>query len=135
MAGASAAPVAFTVTLTSDEPDATLGDGICDIDLATPGQQCTLRAALQQADDASDANTIAFDIPGGGVHRIAPLSALPDITQPATIDGYTQNGASVNTKGLAHRDNAVLRIELSGRKLPTNTSVTGLTVGSGAGGT
>ncbi|MGH2963762.1 MAG: hypothetical protein ACRDMH_00015 [Solirubrobacterales bacterium] len=134
-AGASAAPVAFTVTLASDEPDATLADGICDVDLATPGQQCTLRAALQQADDASDANTIAFDILGGGVHRIAPLSALPDITQPATIDGYTQHGASVNTKGLAHGDNAALRIELNGRKLPTNTPVTGLTVGSGAGGT
>jgi parallel beta-helix repeat protein len=43
---------------------------------------------------------------------IQPASQLPDVHDPAVIDGYTQPGASVNT--LATGDNAVLRIELNG---------------------
>ena len=40
------------------------------------------------------------------------FGALPTITDPVTINGYTQTGASPNT--LATGDNAVLKIELSG---------------------
>src|SRR5262245_55941784 len=58
------------------------------------------------------ADTIAFNIPGSGVQTIAPLSALPTITDPVVIDGYTQPGASPNT--LPSGDNAVLLIELNG---------------------
>jgi hypothetical protein len=42
-------PTVFTVTLTSDQADADAGDGICDWDIATPGEQCTLRAAMNQS--------------------------------------------------------------------------------------
>jgi len=41
-----------------------------------------------------------------------PTSALPTITDPVTIDGYTQPGANANT--LTDGDNAVLLIELNG---------------------
>ena len=57
-------------------------------------------------------DTIAFNIPGTGVHTISPASALPAITNPVIIDGYTQPGASPNT--LANGDNAVLEIVLDG---------------------
>ena len=57
-------------------------------------------------------DTIAFAIPGAGVHTISPVTALPNITQPVTIDGYTQSGSAVNTDPIAH--NAVLLIELEG---------------------
>ncbi|MCH8046969.1 MAG: hypothetical protein IID44_24980 [Planctomycetes bacterium] len=43
---------------------------------------------------------------------IQPLSALPAITDPVIIDGYTQPGSSPNT--LANGNDAVLRIELNG---------------------
>jgi len=43
---------------------------------------------------------------------IAPISALPPITNNVVIDGYSQAGAVPNT--LADGDNAVLRIELDG---------------------
>jgi len=55
-------------------------------------------------------DTIAFDIPGEGVHTIESLSPFPVITDPVTIDGYTQPGASPNT--LAVGNDAVLLVEL-----------------------
>src|SRR5262249_15374839 len=45
----AAAAVNFTVNETNDAVDANPGDGVCDVDLNTPGDQCTLRAAIQEA--------------------------------------------------------------------------------------
>jgi CSLREA domain-containing protein len=73
---------------------------------------CTLREAINVANANPDANAIKFDIPGSGVRTITLLSALPTITGPVVIDGYTQTGSSPNT--LADGDNAVRLIELSG---------------------
>ena len=111
--------VILTVNLTSDEPDANTGDNSCDTDLVTGGPQCTLRAAIEQANAFAgiDADLIRFGIPGNGTHRIAPDAPLPNITGPTRIDGYTEGGASVNTRKLGRGDNAEIRIELSGRKL------------------
>jgi hypothetical protein len=114
-----------TVNLTSDEADANTANSTCDTDLVAAGAQCTLRAAIQQANayDGIDADLIRFDIPGGGVDRIAPLDFLPNITSPTIVDGYSQPGSSVNTQGLGRGDNAKVRIELSGKKLdPFNGS-------------
>src|SRR5207247_2595329 len=49
---------------------------------------------------------------GGGGFTIAPLSALPAITDAAVIDGYTQPGANPNTQAIG--DNAILKIVLDG---------------------
>lgn len=43
---------------------------------------------------------------------ITPTSGLPPVTDPVIIDGYTQQGALVNTQ--EHTSSAVLRIELDG---------------------
>ena len=51
-----------------------------------------MRQALQNANGASGANLITFNIPGDGVHIIQPLSTLPDITSTVTIDGTSQPG-------------------------------------------
>ncbi|HET9652815.1 MAG TPA: right-handed parallel beta-helix repeat-containing protein, partial [Usitatibacter sp.] len=68
--------------------------------------------------------TVSFAIAGTGPFRIQPLSPLPTITCPGTIDGYTQAGSSPNsaTDGTT---NAVIQIELDGslcnvRGLPCN---------------
>ena len=57
----------------------------------------SLRQAILDAEAAAGADTIAFAIPGAGVHTITPLTLLPIISQPVTIDGYTQPGSSPNT--------------------------------------
>ncbi len=57
-----------------------------------PAQPCTLRAAITAANANPGADSIVFDIPGGGVHTIAPETALPTIIDAVTIDATTQPG-------------------------------------------
>src|SRR5213083_956945 len=73
----------------------------------------SLRDAINSA-NATNGSTIQFAItnPPAGVRTITPATALPFITRPVIIDGYTQAGSSSNT--LANGDNAVLLIEISG---------------------
>jgi CSLREA domain-containing protein len=79
----------FTVNSTADEADINITNGRCDSDGAA-GDQCTLRAAIEEANDTSGDDTIDFDIDGtGAVRTISPTSALPTITDTLTIDGYT----------------------------------------------
>ena len=53
----------------------------------------SLRQAIESSNATSGTfNSIDFDIPGSGVQTIEPLSALPALTQPVTIDGTTEPG-------------------------------------------
>jgi hypothetical protein len=104
-------PAVFTVTNTLDS-----GDG-------------SLRWAIEQANAATGHDTIHFNIPGAGVHTIAPAAALPALTDASgvTIDGYTQPGAAPNT--LPVGDNAQLLIELDGSSAGTGVDGLQLTAG------
>ncbi|BCM88294.1 hypothetical protein IAD21_00125 [Abditibacteriota bacterium] len=110
------AAATFTVNLSSDFGDFNLGDGACDVDSESLGTQCTLRAALQEANASSGADTINFAIPGAGVQTIKPGVDLPSITDAVTIDGYTQSGSRPNTSDTS--TNAVILIELNGVAAP-----------------
>ena len=77
---------------TGDGADSATSDGICD----DGSGNCTLRAAIQQANEGNGA-VIKFNISGSGTQTISPASALPTITMPVFIDGYTQSGASAGT--------------------------------------
>jgi IPT/TIG domain/S-layer homology domain len=74
----------------------------------------TLRQAIIDANNAGGADTIAFNIAGSGVHTISLVTPLPAITSLATIDGYTQTGALVNTLPLGQGLNTVLRVVVNG---------------------
>ncbi len=102
----------FTVDFTPDQSDFNPGDGTCDIS-STILSFCSLRAAIQEANDTAAPDIINFDIPGGGVQTIKPTSELPPITAPVTINGYTQQGASPNTIAQG-ATNATLLIQLDG---------------------
>ena len=54
----------------------------------------SLRQAILNANANPGLDTIDFAIPGLGVHTISPASALPTITDPVDINGYSQPGAS-----------------------------------------
>src|SRR5207244_1917089 len=104
-------------------------------DAAADDGACTLREAIIAANTntASGAmagecvageasptvDTIAFDIAGSGVRTITPVggsaggSDLQFITDPVTIDGYTQTGSQPNTNATG-AINAVPLIELDG---------------------
>ena len=82
--GLTASPahaLTFIVDTTADDDD-----GTC---LNSPLGDCTLREAINQANLALGLDTITFDIPGTGQHTIAPSSALPSITSPVSIDGFS----------------------------------------------
>ena len=83
----------------------------------------SLRWAIGQANANAGADTINFNIPGGGLATITPASQLPDITGPTTINGYSQPGSSPNT--LPTGDNAVLRVRLDGTNVADALRVTG----------
>lgn len=72
----------------------------------------SLRQAILDANAHPGSDFITFNIPGGGVHTIAPSSQLPIVTDTVTIDGYAQPGSSANT--LAGGENAVVAVALNG---------------------
>ncbi|HEX5850640.1 MAG TPA: CSLREA domain-containing protein, partial [Rubrobacter sp.] len=76
----SYASTTFYVNSTSDRPDANLGAPDWDTgytverDGGGEEAECTLRAAIEQANSTQGADTIKFAIPGTGVKTIAPQS-------------------------------------------------------------
>jgi CSLREA domain-containing protein len=114
------AATTFTVNSTSDAQDADLTNAVCDVNTSQSGNQCTLRAAIQQANATPGADTINFHIPGDKrkVKTISPSSDLPTITEQVSIDGYTQPGAHPNTKVVGN--DAALKIQLDGTSVGNN---------------
>lgn len=56
----------------------------------------SLRKAILSANELGGPDTISFSIPGQGLQLISATSGLPAITDPLTIDGYTQPGSRPN---------------------------------------
>ena len=106
-----ASAATFTVNFAADASDPTI-NGTCDVG----GGACTLRAAIQEANaNVGPTDLINFAIPGAGPHTLGLTSELPLITQPVTINGYSQPGAAPNTARIG--TNADLRIVLDGSGL------------------
>ena len=118
----------FTVTSTGDGADNNPTDGVCD-DGTVPGStNCTLRAAIQEANRVQT-STIKFDISGSGTRTIQPATFLPTVTGTVFIDGFSQSGASP-TNYLVELDGAnVTTSGTSGLRISgANTWVRGLVI-------
>ena len=109
-------------------------------DTAADDSECSLREAIQAANSdsavggcaaGSGDDTITFAIPGAGPHIIQVTSALPVITTPIEIDGYTQSGAQPNTNPAPQGLNTILKIMLDGSQLSAPPIVAGLTITGG----
>ena len=115
----------FTVNSTGDEGDEATNNGVCNSTPLQPGidPECTLRAAIEQANDngATTVDNIEFGLGGDGVRIISPNEGFPAVSEPVNIDGYSQPGASENT--LAVGDNAVLLIRLDGKDAESATGL------------
>lgn len=147
----------FTVTETGDQSDASAGNGVCDYDAGTPGSQCTLRAAIQEANALAGSDIVAFNIPtsssgyrdydtpgtassgdsagGDDYWTIQPTSMYPAITGTLTIDGTTQtsNQGDTNVYGPeieVKGTNVVGGITLFDFSTSTNSVFNGLVVNS-----
>ncbi len=81
----------LTVNSIGDAADAAL-DGTCETGM--PGE-CTLRAAIEEANNLAGLDQIEFNISGcAGSCTIDILTLLPDIVSPVVIDGSTQPGSA-----------------------------------------
>ena len=104
--GPIATPATFTVNSVADSPDL-VPDGVCDVGIVRGGgAECTLRAAIQEANANPGSDVIEFDIPGcpDDICVIDIVTAggnsLPDIQSPVLIDGASQPG----NEGVCARD-------------------------------
>lgn len=90
----------------------------------------SLAQAIIDANTLEGADTIAFNIPGAGVHTITLSTATSlVIFDDLTIDGYTQPGAQPNT--LAVGDDAIILIQIDGGG-PASTVAAGLSFAGGS---
>jgi hypothetical protein len=115
---ASIAASTFVVNKIGNGADLTPGNGKCDVS-TNMGLQCTLKAAIQEANALAGADTINFNITSAS-KTIQPPSQLPQITQAVTINGYSQSGASANTQAIGN--DAVLKIVLDGVNAPSTAT-------------
>ena len=84
----------------------------------------SLAQAITDANADRAQDTITFNIPGDGVHVIdAGAVALPKVTSPVIIDGYSQPEAHRNTLGVG--DDALILIQLGGLSYDLSISHTG----------
>lgn len=114
----------FTVNSTVDASDVIPGDGVC----ATSAGQCTLRAAIQEANAQPSGSAITIMVPSGSygltlgvltltAQRIAILGAGSATT---TVDGHSLSG--------------VFSIASAAQATLSGLTITGGTVGQGSGG-
>ncbi len=80
------------VNSNGDAPDVDSTDGVCFTGNTLPDgrPECTLRAAITEANNQEGPNKITFDIKE--VPTIRPSSALPEIKDTLLIDGFSQPG-------------------------------------------
>lgn len=108
----------IVVNGTGDGVDASSADGVCDtggaiVDaLGATVPECTLRAAIMQANSTEDADALSFNLPTAN-HTIRPTSQLPEIRSPLEIDGTNvelNGGAAGLADGLRVRaENSEIR--------------------------
>ena len=105
---------ALVVDSAGDEPDSNLSDGVC----KTVNNECTLRAAIMEANTSDDISRISFQ----NITTINPISPLPPITNNnAQIDG----GGNVEINGSAIEGNNVIGIEIQDA---SNVYIRGVTI-------
>jgi len=81
----------LVVDATGDAPDASPGDGLCDVG----DGRCTLRAAIDESNAHEAAHFIAFAVDEDALPiQITSAGGLPAITAPVVVDGATQPGWS-----------------------------------------
>lgn len=90
----------------------------------------SLRQAILDANAAASIDVIAFDLAGIGPYTIAPLTALPAITDTVLLDGYSQPGAVPNTDPVGW--NGSIQIELDTNNLGTGERGLSVTTGVGS---
>jgi CSLREA domain-containing protein len=115
---AARAAAAFAVNSTGDGADSNTGDNVCD----DGAGNCTLRAAIQQANATPGADVINFNVTG----TITLAAALPNLSSDITISGP---GASLLTVRRNASDFYSFTVAAG-----ATAGISGLTISGGGGG-
>jgi CSLREA domain-containing protein len=127
----SAHAAVFTVNSGADTVDASIGDGVC----ATATGNCTLRAAVQEANATTGVDAITFSAnsvtlsSNGGSEDAAATGDL-DITQDATIDGGS-GGVTIGAD--PNFNDRIIHIASSAKATVKNLTITGGDQSAGGG--
>lgn len=127
-------PLTLLVNTLSDAADTSVGDGVCDSDAGTAGDQCTIRAAFEETNNATNGtDEINFSLPPNST--ITLNNPLPEITGSLNINGPGAATLTIERNPIA--GTPLLRIFSIGSTGTANIS--GLTisrgkVGNGGGG-
>lgn len=78
-----------------DGDDADADDGQCDIDLDVAGGQCSLRAAIDEANRRPGGDTVTFALDDP---VLAPNAPLPVLVGPAVVDGSGVPGLTLDAR-------------------------------------
>lgn len=74
--------------------------------------ECTLRAAIEALNNRARADSISFNIDGGGSHTVVPLSPLPNVSYPVVLDATTQPGYNgfpmISLNGMGNIENGLV---------------------------
>src|SRR5215213_4816596 len=119
--------------------DTTVDDGAKSGCVLATADDCSLRGAFGQANSTGGADIIEFGVPGTGVKKFKIDSALPNLTGPTEIRGYTQPGAAANTNGwfadafsaAGAGSNAVLQVEVDLNDKANSTPRGGIVLSGG----
>ncbi len=117
----------FTVNETSvDQPDLNPGDGVCDWNSAATGPQCTLRAAIMEANASPGFDTIFWNPVGQTQTLTIPAAGVDDastgdlnITETVAVFGSVVS-PDLRPTIVADNDARIFRIEAD------NVTITGL---------
>ncbi|MEO1258468.1 MAG: T9SS type A sorting domain-containing protein [Bacteroidota bacterium] len=106
----------LTVDHNGDTADATKGDGIC----ADTNGDCTLRAAIEEANANASITTITF----GSAMTVSPATALPNISRSnLLVDGTAAPGASCGALVTGTTHSLTVVIDGSGQSSGNGLSV------------
>jgi hypothetical protein len=97
----------YTVNVTTDGDDLAI-DGVCDSD-AAGGDQCSLRAAIQEANASVDNDVVAISTAG----PIVLLAGLPNITDDDLIITGSGQQVSLTAPGIAFAINHADRVQIN----------------------
>ncbi len=126
------AGVSYVVNSAGDRSDLSPGSNGCDVS-ALAGSQCTLRAAIEDANVAPGSQDVDFALGSTGVATITVDSPLPTISDGVDINGYTEPGASPNTRPFGKPLDTQIEIFINGSEL-NPLEGPGLRFGSGSAG-
>jgi hypothetical protein len=127
LAAPATADTSFVVNDPGDADDASFGNGLCDTDLVTSGNQCTLRAAVTEANNqvSNGPFTITFALPASTtIQTTGNISA--NAAKQIVIDGCSAAPGNDPCVGVRSNTNTTIL------GFQATSSVTGLAISSTA---